>query len=122
MTTTTMSFRELARQWRAVMGASGVRLECADDLEQLCDAWEQEEALECAGETPMNKLTHVPNSADVERLVEALRKYGRHLPTCKFREWECSQPGCGETHCYACTCGWDIVLFNQPVAPTKEKP
>ena len=36
-----MSFRELARQWRAVVGSSGVRLECADDLEQLCDAWEQ---------------------------------------------------------------------------------
>jgi len=60
-------------------------------------------------------------SADVERLVEALRKYGRHLPTCKFREWECSHPGCGETHCYACTCGWDIVLFNQPVAPKETK-
>jgi len=39
------------------------------------------------------------------KLKEALVKYGRHLPGCGYSEWECSQPNCGETHKFPCTCG-----------------
>lgn len=35
------SFRELAREMRNVKNASGVRLECADDVDRLADEWEQ---------------------------------------------------------------------------------
>ena len=60
---------------------------------------------------------------DVERLIEALRKYGKHQATCTFREWYCSQPGCDQTHTSACTCGLDaaLALFDQPVAPKETK-
>lgn len=27
-----------------------------------------------------------------------------HAGNCKFREWDCAQPGCGETHGIPCDC------------------
>lgn len=42
----------------------------------------------------------------LDKVRQEFLPYGHHLPTCKFREWECSQPDCGETHSTPCSCGW----------------
>ena len=39
-----------------------------------------------------------------------LRRYAQHLEGCSYREWECSQPGCGETHTTPCSCGLEAAL------------
>jgi len=64
-------------------------------------------------------LGAVPPVSDARR--EVLEKYGRHLKGCGFREWECSQPGCGETHSSPCTCGFAEVLRAGEPCPDRGK-
>ena len=46
---------------------------------------------------------------------EWITKNAIHSKSCSFREWECSQPECGETHSTPCNCGLDGLLTPPPL-------
>jgi hypothetical protein len=47
-------------------------------------------------------------------------QYVQHQKDCTYRDWFCSQPGCGLYHAYPCDCGLN-KLIDEWFTPFKDQ-